>query len=217
MKKITAIIMVALVMTALLLPSVMAASPERGITVVGTKAELPEATAESPDFVFVQDESIVYAKVTDDEGNVSYVPETELGTGYVVTEEQTWWKGTKEGLTFRSTAPYAKFVDVYVDGKLVAKDNYKDSEGSTVIELTADYLETLEVGDHTITILSNDGSGSCPFHVKAAQSPAQDGGKSQQTGDTSNTWIWAAIALISVGAIGVVALTLVKTRKSTEK
>ena len=224
MKKITAILMVAFVMTALLLPCVMAASPERSIVIVPTKADLPEATAESPDFVFVQDESIVYVKLKNDEtGEYSYAPETETKTGYVVTEEQTWYKGTTDkGLTFRSTADFAKFVDVYVDGALVAKDNYAASEGSTVIDLKPTYLESLAVGDHKITVLSNDGSGSCPFHVKASEAPAQQqqpqqGSKSQQTGDDSNTWIWAAIALISVGAIGVVVLTLVKTRKSTEK
>ena len=235
MKKITAILMVVFVMTALVLPVLADGSPERGILVVASQDELPEASAESPDFVFVMDESVVYVKYVDPvTGEVKYVPETALDDfGYVVTPEQTWFMGTEdEGLTFSSTADFAKFVDVYVDGVLVADDCYAASEGSTVIALTPAYLESLGVGDYTITVLSNDGSGSCPFHIKAAQAPSQDtetgtqqgadtqdnqGGKSSQTGDTSNTGMWAAIALITLGAIGVVALTLVKTRKSTEK
>lgn len=215
MKKITAILMVMLVMTALVLPTVMAdnASPERSILIVPTRDELPEATADSPDFVFVQDESVVYVKLTDDEGNPYYAPETETGTGYVVTEEQTWYKGTTDkGLTFKSTADFGKFVSVFVDGKEVAADNYTAYEGSTMIDLKPAYLESLEVGDYKITVLSNDGSGTCPFHVKASSSPTPS-----QTGDSSNTGMWVAIALIALGAIGVVVLTLVKTRKSTER
>ena len=219
MKKITAILMVVIVMTALALP-VLAESAERQIIVVGSISDLPEANAESPDFVFVQDESIVYVKYVDPvTGEIKYIPESELTDyGYVVTPEQTWVKGTKdEGTTFTSTAPFDKLIDVYVDSVLVAKEYYTASGTSTtVITLTPEYLETLAVGDHTITVLSNDGSGSCPFHIQEKQTPAPDN-RSSQTGDTSNTGMWAAIALITLGAIGVVALTLVKNRKSTEK
>lgn len=219
MKKITAILMVMLVMTALLLPTVMAEnSPERGILIVATKDELPEPSAESPDFVFVQDESVVYVKLTDNDGNPYYEPETTAGDdfGYVVTEEQTWYMGTADkGLTFKSTADFGKFVAVYVDGQEVAADNYTAYEGSTMIDLKPEYLESLGVGDYKITILSNDGSGSCPFHIKASSSPTPV--NPGQTGDDSNTGMWVAIALVALGAIGVVVLTLVKTRKSAER
>ena len=217
MKKITAIVMVMIVMTALLLPCVMAASPERSIEVIPTKDDLPEATADSPDFIFVMDESVVYVKYTDpNTGAVSYVSENELNSGYVVTPDQEWTKGSSDPAVFTSTADFVKFVDVYVDGALVAADNYDASEGSTIISFKPAYLETLEVAKHTVTVLSNDGSGSASLTIKTS-STAPGGKTTPQTGDDSNTGMWAAIALITLGAIGVVVLTLVKTRKSTEK
>ena len=222
MKKITAIVMAVLIMAAILVPVTVLAEPSpsvaRGIVIVGTLEDLPEATADSPDFVFVQDESVVYVKYTDpNTGEMNYVPETQIERGYVVKPEQTWEKGSTDGLKFTSTASYDKFVDVFVDGQLVDASNYDASgEDITIVTLKASYLETLKVGDHTMTILSSDGSGSVPFHV-VEKTPSEQNPKAPQTGDSSNTGRWAAIALITLGAIGVVALTLVKTRKSSEK
>ena len=221
MKKITAIVMVVIMMAAIVVPSVMAAeSPERNVPVVATKDDLPEATAESPDFVFVTDEGIIYVKDVDQEtGEYFYRPETEDGTAYydVTPKNQVWYKGSGETLTFTSTASFDKFVGVLVDGVEIAAENYDAVEGSTKVTLKNAYLETLEVGNHTITIVSNDGTGTIGFEVKASQSPEPVNPDTPKTGDESKTGLWVAIALITLGAIGVVALTLVKTRKTTDK
>jgi hypothetical protein len=218
MKRFTAIMLVLLVLTAMIIPTVTADddSVKRLVVIIGTKDELPEPTELSPDFIFVKNESVIYVKYVDpNTGEISYVPEPDAGFDYVAYPEQTWWKGTKDaGLTFTFTAPFEKFVAVYVDGAFVEPENYVASEGSTIIALTPEYLETLEVGDYVITIMASDGVGSVPFHVKDKEKTEP---VTPQTGDSSNTGMWAAIALITLGAIGIVALTLVKTRKKTEK
>ena len=69
------------------------------------------------------------------------------------------------GLTFRSTASYASFKGVQVDGKTIAAKNYIAEEGSIVVYLKAVYLRTLAVGTHTVTILSSEGNASMDFTI----------------------------------------------------
>lgn len=69
------------------------------------------------------------------------------------------------GLTFRSTASYASFKGVQVDGKTIAAKNYIAEEGSIVVYLKAVYLRTLAVGTHTVTILSSEGNASMEFTI----------------------------------------------------
>ena len=52
------------------------------------------------------------------------------------------------------------------DGELVDSNNYVASEGSTVIEFKADYLKTLDVGEHTVTVVFKDGIATTKFEVK---------------------------------------------------
>jgi hypothetical protein len=48
---------------------------------------------------------------------------------------------------------FEEFNDVVkVDGVQLAASNYEATSGSTNIELNADYLNTLAVGDHTLTV-----------------------------------------------------------------
>ena len=67
----------------------------------------------------------------------------------------TWQKGTKDGLSFTSNAAFADFQKVQVDGKDLDASNYTVKEGSTIVTLKAEYLETLSVGKHTLAINSN--------------------------------------------------------------
>ncbi len=70
---------------------------------------------------------------------------------------------------FRSEADIDKFVEVKVDGNVVDEANYTVTEGSTIITFTPEYTKTLENGNHTIEIVSNDGSASCEFSVDISQ------------------------------------------------
>lgn len=52
---------------------------------------------------------------------------------------------------------FSKFTGVKVDSALIAADKYTAVSGSTVITLKKDYLDTLSVGKHTLTVVYNDG------------------------------------------------------------
>lgn len=69
------------------------------------------------------------------------------------------------GLTFRSSASFASFRGVQVDGKTIAPGNYIAEEGSIVVYLKAVYLQTLKPGKHTVTILSSEGDATMNFTI----------------------------------------------------
>lgn len=69
------------------------------------------------------------------------------------------------GLTFRSSASFASFRGVQVDGKTIAPGNYIAEEGSIVVYLKAVYLQTLKPGKHTVTILSSEGDATMSFTI----------------------------------------------------
>ena len=118
-------------------------------------------------------------------------------------ENSRWNKGSENGLTFRSNAAYADFVEVLVDGNVISSDNYDKREGSIVIELKAGYLGTLSEGEHTITIRSGSGDATISFHVGAQIASPSTG--------TACVLAWIILGIIALGA-GAMAFVLV-TRK----
>ena len=111
----------------------------------------------------------------------------------------SWQKGTKDGLTFTSNAAYKHFQKVQVDGKDLDASNYTVKEGSTIVNLKAEYLETLSVGKHTLAIVSETGTATTEFTVKAAA--VTDDTQSPQTGDDSNIALWIAVLLAAGTAL----------------
>ena len=77
----------------------------------------------------------------------------------------SWTENTDGSLTIRGNGEMTKFQNVKVDGKIVDKENYTVTEGSTIITLKADYLKTLATGDHTFEIVWTDGSATTNFTV----------------------------------------------------
>ena len=116
----------------------------------------------------------------------------------------SWTEDSDHNITFVVNGLFSKFVGIKVDGKDVDKANYEVKAGSTIITLKASYLDTLAVGEHTITVVYTDGSTDGTFNVHAkANSPA--------TGDNSNMFLWIALLFISGGAV--ITLTVVDRKK----
>ena len=111
----------------------------------------------------------------------------------------SWQKGTKDGLTFTSNAAYKYFQKVQVDGKDLDASNYTVKEGSTIVTLKTSYLETLSVGKHTLAIVSETGTATTEFTIKAAA--VTDDTQSPQTGDDSNIALWIAVLLAAGTAL----------------
>ena len=141
----------------------------------------------------------------------------------------TWQKGGKDGLSFTSNAEYADFLRVKVDGKELAAADYTVKEGSTIVTLKADYLNTLSVGKHTLEIESKNGIAKTEFTITAVQggNDSQTGGDTTpqepdknnkdtttpQTGNSSNMALW--IALLFVSGVGLMGAAVYSRKKDT--
>ena len=111
-----------------------------------------------------------------------------------------WRKGDENGLSFSSDAAFSDFVDVLVDGKTVASENYERREGGIIVEFKASYLATLAEGEHTLTIRSTSGDATARFTIAASNS--------------TNAWVWIIIGSIALGIGVTVAVFVVRKRKT---
>ena len=78
---------------------------------------------------------------------------------------QTVTENSGETVSFRSNCGIEKFVRLEIDEKLVDPENYILKEGSTIVELKPEYLATLEVGKHGVTIVSQDGTADTTLRI----------------------------------------------------
>ena len=179
-----------------------------------------------------------YTRIGDDGDTQSFWVETNLTMtptaagetpNYKIIEgaNGAWTQNSDGTLTFRANGDFSKFTGVKVDGTLIDAKNYTAKSGSTVITLKADYLKTLSVGTHKLTVVYTDGECSTNFEVKQAASeqtkPTEGdksdtttptGGKdttSPQTGDNSNMLLW--VALLFVSGAGVLGTTVYSKKK----
>ena len=88
-------------------------------------------------------------------------PKITAGDGAAVTQ------GEKNELTFTSNASFADFLRVELDGATLEEKNYTKREGSTIITLNRDFVAALSVGEHTLAIVSQHGTATAKFTVKA--------------------------------------------------
>lgn len=118
--------------------------------------------------------------------------------------------GEKKELTFKSNAAFSDFIRVELDGKTLDEKYYTVKEGSTIVTLKADYVATLSAGEHTIGIVSTNGTATTTFTVNA-KAVVDNDTKSPQTGDNSHMALW--IALLFVSGAGVIGTTVYGKKK----
>ena len=154
-------------------------------------------------------------------------PKITAGDGAAVTQ------GEKKELTFTSDASFADFVRVELDGTTLEEKNYTKREGSTIITLNRDFVATLSVGEHTLAIVSQHGTATAKFTVKAKpaetattqptvtpqptaqpQPTVQPVSPIPSTGDTATPALWFALLIVSGSAL---AAIFVLRRKDNRK
>lgn len=85
---------------------------------------------------------------------------------------QEWIKGSDENACFKVTCEgddseiYWMFNGLKVDGEYLEDEDFSATEGSVIIELPAEYLETLGEGEHTLTAEFKDSEATTTFTVK---------------------------------------------------
>ncbi len=123
-----------------------------------------------------------------------------------------WTQNTDGTLTFRANGDFSKFAGVKVDGNLIAADKYTAVAGSTVITLKQDYLASLSVGAHTLTVVYTDGACSTTFAIQAAAAHTHSYGTEWKYDGTNH---WHACACGDKADNAAHVLTWVVDRKAT--
>lgn len=96
----------------------------------------------------------------------------------ITNDSQKFTHDSSNNLTFISNGIYEYFTGVKVDGKYLSKDAYKVKSGSIIVELNSDYLNTLSIGTHTISIeMKNVKEATTGFEVvkKKTYTPPKTG------------------------------------------
>lgn len=127
---------------------------------------------------------------------------------------KSWTKDSTETLSFRASrnsnddTTIDHFAGAKVDNKTVEEAYMNVTKGSVVVELKAEFLNTLDVGTHTITFSFDDGDDiSMSFTVKAAPKA------SPQTGEYSSPAVLVMAAVLLAGS----AVAGVKVFKKKEE
>lgn len=133
--------------------------------------------------------------------------------------EQTWTRGSKDGLAVTSDAPFDGFQKVQVDGKDLDQANYEVKEGSTVVTLKAAYLETLSLGKHSLSIVSDNGTATTTFTIEAKAAAGNNdtagnnnANNSPKTGDNSMVLLGTVSLVVACG--GLLGILFWNKRKS---
>lgn len=129
---------------------------------------------------------------------------TEERKAYEILEgkDQTVILGHNTSPFIRVNADYSKFVSVAFDGTILSEGQYITQSGSTIITLKNEFIETLALGKHTITIQFTDGTAQTSLFIKKAESGTEDGKDDvPKTGENDNVvWLYVS-ALISGGVL----------------
>ena len=94
----------------------------------------------------------------------NYKPEAPI---IISGADAVWEKDSKDSLIFTSNAEFSTFRNVLVDGKELDEKDYDIKEGSTVVTLKIEYLNTLAIGKHTLAIVSENGTAQTTFTITA--------------------------------------------------
>ena len=116
--------------------------------------------------------------------------------------------GEKKSLTFRSDAAFTDFIRVELDGKVLDEKGYTKAEGSIIVTLNNDFISTLSVGEHTLGIVSESGTATAKFTVKASEIPNE----SPKTGDNNMVAFWSLAAILSLAVLGFTTVVSKKKR-----
>lgn len=85
-----------------------------------------------------------------------------------------WTQDSDGTLSFRADGAFDKFIGVMVDNSLLDTQNYTAESGSTIVTLKGDYLRTLSVGLHWMTVVYNDGECVATFKIQEAADNSDD-------------------------------------------
>ncbi|MCC8101307.1 MAG: hypothetical protein LIP11_03305 [Clostridiales bacterium] len=142
------------------------------ITVTVNEAETESETTAT--------ESETTAAETESETETLYIIEAATDDEYTI--------GKDTSAVIKCNGELSEFISVAVDGVIVDASNYTLTEGSTILTFTQDYMDSLSVGVHTVTLTYTGGrTVSALLTVKELTSDSDDQTESETTATESET------------------------------
>lgn len=104
-------------------------------------------------------------------------------------EDPTFEQGSEEGVEIHLNGDFELFKELKIDGVVVPEDKYTVREGSTIITLAADYLNSLSKGTHTVSVVYTTDSqlNDTEDEVVTTLTVATDSEETSTTDPTSGT------------------------------
>ena len=199
--------------------------------------EEPELTVTSEGFVNGEDISMIEYEISREPGNkpgeykITVTGDTQQGH-YTITfvdgtftilpgeyeftkgMGQHWQKGSTTTADFEVTRSvhderaFGYYQDIEIDGQLVDKSQYRYEEGCVELYISAEYMQGLAVGRHTIRAVFEDGDATTDFYVDEAPKDYVP------TGDSNNLPLWAG--LMGASAVGLAGAIVLGRKKRKE-
>ncbi|WP_138268424.1 X2-like carbohydrate binding domain-containing protein [Anaerofustis stercorihominis] len=127
--------------------------------------------------------------------------ETVTDYNIISGNNSQWTKGDSSSISITVNGDVEKFVGIEIDGKAVDEKNYTVKSGSTIITLKPEYLNTLSVGKHTLTVIYTDGEVTGEFEILDKNKII-----TPETGDDNNIGLWTILSIIAgCGLVGAVS------------
>ena len=178
-------------------------------------------TTPTADMEITADTTFTYSYVKENTAPITYTNTEGEGSNYTV--------GSNGTRTFRfsrsenDAETINHFTGIKVDNVEVSSNNYTYSAGSVIINLKPEYLQTLSVGQHTLTAMFDDGGDvTVNFTIVAAAqntptptpAPTPAGTAIASTGETFPMTVLYGIAMLIASALCIAVMSFIKPKKN---
>lgn len=130
----------------------------------------------NPDMQLIPGGIVKACAVYDERENYRYYEKVvELYKQAEIMEEASddlYTIGKDQDATIKSTGALSEFRTVFIDGTEVATDDYTLAEGSTILTLRKSYMDSLEPGEHKVTLSYTAGDVETVLTVKEKEPAA---------------------------------------------
>lgn len=109
-----------------------------------------------------------------------------------------WMQGSIGGISFVFSAAPSKLQRVAVDGAALDAAGVSDESGGTRVTLSAQYLQTLGIGAHTLRVDFTDGFAQVQLTIRPAEAPEDESIEPDAVPATGSSGLAAAAALLGL-------------------
>ena len=117
-----------------------------------------------------------------------------------------WNTGDSGELAFTTNVTSSKSITITVDGVSIDESKFERQNDGTKIVLKQEFLKTLSVGKHTISVISEDGTAATHFTVEARTATETKVGKA-----------WWLLIIPLVAMLVVIGTIVIKNKKQDRK